>query len=82
MSCGGCPEPIAGSTEAARLGFTEAVIPAPSRDARDQVMTVHAGMLVHAVSTVQQALGAVGLMPPERERRDIRLHEESEEWSA
>ena len=69
-------------TEAARLGFTEAVIPAPSRDAHDQLMTVHAGMLVHAVSTVQQALAAVGLMPPERERRDIRLDEESAEWSA
>ncbi len=48
-------------SEAARLGFTEAVIPAQSRDARDQLMTVHAGMLVHAVPTVRQALEAVGL---------------------
>ena len=39
-------------------------------------MTVHAGMLVHAVATVQLALGAVGLMPPERHRRDIGLNEE------
>ncbi len=68
-------------TEAARLGFTEAVIPAPSRDARDQVMTVHAGMLVHAVATVQLALGAVGLMPPERHLRDIGLNEEDREWT-
>ena len=61
--------------EAARLGFTEAVIPAASRDARDQVLTVHAGMRVHAVPTVEQALAAVGLMPPERHRRDIGLNE-------
>jgi DNA repair protein RadA/Sms len=60
-------------TEAARLGFTEAVIPAHSRDPRDQVMTVHAGMLVHAVPTVQQALAALNLVqrdqrgPGERE---------------
>ncbi len=58
-------------TEAARLGFTEAVIPAPSRNARDQVMTVHAGMLVHAVSTVQQALDTVGLVPRPREGADM-----------
>jgi DNA repair protein RadA/Sms len=69
-------------TEAARLGFTEAVIPAPSRDARDQVLTVHSGMLVHAVSTVELALAAVGFMPAQRDRRDMRLHEKDEEWSA
>ena len=50
-------------SEASRLGFTEAVIPAPSRDAREPVMTVHAGMLVHAVPTVELALAAVGLTP-------------------
>jgi hypothetical protein len=37
---------------------------------------------VHAVSTVQLALGAVGLMPPERQGRDIRPHEQGEEWTA
>jgi DNA repair protein RadA/Sms len=58
-------------SEAARLGFTEAVIPAPSRDAREPVMTVHAGMLVHAVPTVQQALAAVGLTPrPSNDHRE------------
>ena len=60
-------------TEAARLGFTEAVIPAPSRDARDQVMTVHAGMRVHAAPTVQLALRRRRLMPPERHRASDRL---------
>ncbi len=48
--------------EAARLGFTEAVIPAQSRDPRDQLMTVHAGMLVHAVPTVEAALAALDLV--------------------
>jgi DNA repair protein RadA/Sms len=49
--------------EAARLGSAEAVIPAEPRDAREQTMTVHAGMLVHSVTTVEQALAALALLP-------------------
>ncbi len=50
-------------SEAARLGSAEAVIPAEVRDPRDQSMTVHAGMLVHSVATVEQALAALALPP-------------------
>jgi DNA repair protein RadA/Sms len=49
-------------TEAARLGSAEAVIPADLRDFREQIMTVHAGMLVHSVPTVTQALSALELL--------------------
>ena len=45
--------------EAARLGSAEAVIPAELRDSREQIMTVHAGMVVHSVATVEQALAAL-----------------------
>ena len=45
--------------EAARLGFVEAVIPAETRDSREQMMTVHAGLVVHSVSTLDQALAAL-----------------------
>jgi DNA repair protein RadA/Sms len=48
--------------EAARLGSAEAVIPAELRASGEQVMTVHAGMLVHSVTTVEQALAALGLL--------------------
>src|SRR5215208_3048792 len=48
-------------SEAARLGFAEAVIPAESRDSGEQIMTVHAGMLVHSVTTVEQALASLSL---------------------
>jgi DNA repair protein RadA/Sms len=47
--------------EAARLGFAEAVIPADARDSAEQIMTVHAGMVVHSVATVEQALAALSL---------------------
>ena len=50
-------------SESARLGFAEAVIPAETRDSGEQIMTVHAGMLVHSVTTVEQALAALGLQP-------------------
>jgi len=50
-------------SESARLGFAEAVIPAETRDSSEQIMTVHAGMLVHSVTTVEQALAALGLQP-------------------
>ena len=45
------------------LGFAEAGIPAETRDSGEQIMTVHAGMLVHSVTTVEQALAALGLQP-------------------
>ena len=48
-------------SEAARLGSAEAVIPAELRDSGEQIMTVHAGMLVHSVTTVEQALATLGL---------------------
>jgi len=47
--------------EAARLGSAEAVIPAEARDSREQIMKVHAGMVVHSVATVEQALAALSL---------------------
>ena len=49
--------------EAVRLGFAEAVIPAETRDSREQALTVHAGMVVHSVTTLEQALAALGLRP-------------------
>jgi DNA repair protein RadA/Sms len=49
--------------EAARLGSAEAVIPAEPRGPRDQTMTVHASMLVHSVTTLDQALAALALRP-------------------
>ena len=49
--------------EAARLGSAEAVIPAEPSDPLEQTMTVHAGMLVHSVTTLQQALAALALLP-------------------
>jgi DNA repair protein RadA/Sms len=48
-------------SEAARLGFAEAVIPAEARETADQNMTVQAGMVVHAVTTAKQALAALAL---------------------
>jgi DNA repair protein RadA/Sms len=49
--------------EAARLGSAEAVIPAEPRGPREQTMTVHASMLVHSVTTLEQALVALALRP-------------------
>ncbi len=48
-------------SEAARLGFAEAVIPAESPNSTDPLMTVHSGMLVHAVPTLAQALSTLDL---------------------
>jgi DNA repair protein RadA/Sms len=50
--------------EAVRLGSGEAVIPSELRDSREQTMTVQAGMLVHSVTKVEQALAALALLPP------------------
>jgi DNA repair protein RadA/Sms len=56
-------------SEAARLGSAEAVVPAEPPNAGDQILTVHAGMVVHSVATVEQALAAFSLprydRPPE-----------------
>jgi len=49
--------------EAARLGFTEAVVPAESGSARDRMSTVRHGLRVHSAATLQQALDAVGILP-------------------
>ena len=49
--------------EAARLGSGEAVIPADLKDSREQTMTVQTGMVVHSVTTVEQALAALALLP-------------------
>jgi DNA repair protein RadA/Sms len=48
-------------SEAARLGSAEAVVPAEAGDSREQIMKVHAGMVVHSVATVEQALAALSL---------------------
>ena len=53
-------------SEAARLGFTEAVVPAESSSARDRMTTVRHGLRVHAAPTLQQALAAVSLLPNRR----------------
>ena len=52
--------------EAARLGFTEAVVPAVSDSPRDRMTSLRGGVRVHAVPTLQHALRALGLYPPGR----------------
>jgi hypothetical protein len=39
------------------------VIPAEPQDSREEIMTVHSGMLVHSVTTVAHALAALALPP-------------------
>ncbi|HSU35330.1 MAG TPA: DNA repair protein RadA [Propionibacteriaceae bacterium] len=46
--------------EAARLGFTEAVVPAEA-ETRDHPLTVRSGMRVHAAPTLDQALAALDM---------------------
>ncbi len=43
-------------TEAARLGFTDAIIPAETRQARDQMTTIRDGLRIHPAPTLQSAL--------------------------
>ena len=50
------------------MGFTEAVVPAEA-ETRDHPLTVRNGMRVHAAPTVDQALGALGLVPEQRQAR-------------
>ena len=52
--------------EAARLGFTEAVIPATSDSPRDRMTSLRGGVRVHAVPTLHHALHALSLYPPDR----------------
>ena len=52
--------------EAARLGFTEAVVPAESRSPSDRMTTMRHGLRIHSASTVVQALAALGLVPSGR----------------
>ena len=47
--------------EAARLGFTDAVIPASSTSGASQVVTVRGRMVVYSVTSVAQALAVMGL---------------------
>jgi DNA repair protein RadA/Sms len=49
--------------EAARLGFTEAVIPAETRAARDRMTSVRHGLRVHAVPTLSHALQVLSIVP-------------------
>jgi DNA repair protein RadA/Sms len=49
--------------EAARLGFTEAVIPAESKNASDRMTTMRYGMRIHSAPTVVHALTALDLVP-------------------
>jgi DNA repair protein RadA/Sms len=49
--------------EAARLGFTDAVVPAASDSARDRMTSLRAGVRVHAAGTLQHALAALSLIP-------------------
>jgi DNA repair protein RadA/Sms len=57
--------------EAARLGFTEAVVPTETGSSRrlvdaERLATVRHGMRVHAVPTLAHALAALSLLPRER----------------
>jgi DNA repair protein RadA/Sms len=56
--------------EAARLGFTEAVVPAASDSARDRMTSLRAGVRVHAAPTLLHALTALSLFPPGRSGQD------------
>jgi DNA repair protein RadA/Sms len=47
--------------EAARLGFTEAVVPAESRNPSDRMTGTRYGMRIHSAATVVQALRALNL---------------------
>jgi DNA repair protein RadA/Sms len=47
--------------EAARLGFTEAVVPAESRSPADRMTTMRHGLRIHSAATVVQALRALDL---------------------
>ena len=60
-NCAAYREPDRRLSEAARLGSAEAVVPAEAGDSREQIMKVHAGMVVHSVATVEQALAALSL---------------------
>ena len=57
--------------EAARLGFTEAVVPAVSEAPQDRMTSLRGGVRVHAVPTLQHALHALSLFPTDG-RRDQR----------
>ena len=52
--------------EAARLGFTEAVVPAESDSPRDRMTSLRGGVRVHTVPTLQHALVTLSLYPPDR----------------
>ena len=45
-----------------RLGFTEAIIPAEVRDARDRMTTVRGGLRVHAAPTLNCALQTLSIV--------------------
>jgi DNA repair protein RadA/Sms len=49
--------------EAARLGFTEAVVPARSQSGPARITSVQEGMRVHAVPTLGAALEALRISP-------------------
>jgi DNA repair protein RadA/Sms len=49
--------------EAARLGFTEAIIPAETRGARDRLTTMRGGLRIHAVPTLSCALRTLSILP-------------------
>jgi DNA repair protein RadA/Sms len=51
--------------EAARLGFTEAVVPSDARAAEQMSMSRH-GMLIRTVPTLEDALRALGMTPRRR----------------
>lgn len=57
--------------EAARLGFTEAVIPADSPSARDRMSSSRHGLLLHRAPTIEHALRMLSLTgrPAERSGR-------------
>jgi len=52
--------------EAARLGFTEAVVPAEMRHLRDRITSVRHGLRVHEAPTLGHALQALSIVQPSR----------------
>ena len=59
--------------EAARLGFTEAVIPADSGAAKDRMSSSRYGLLVHSVPTIEHALRALSLLEERGRGRKERI---------
>jgi DNA repair protein RadA/Sms len=68
--------------EAARLGFTEAVVPSDSGREPERGKETSSGMTIHRVATVGQALAVLGLLPSSRRSAPDQQSEHPREPSA